>query len=130
METKRIALLGQPNSGKSTIFNTLTGMHQHVGNWPGKTVEKKEGTFTRGGGSGSAGFLFSVGKFRGGDHYKGLYREKRPGSGMYPCGWLSTGKKPVYAGGLCGNKNPCHAGGYNDGCGKGTGKGNQYRQTF
>ena len=48
METKRIALLGQPNSGKSTIFNTLTGMHQHVGNWPGKTVEKKEGTFTRG----------------------------------------------------------------------------------
>lgn len=49
METKRIALLGQPNSGKSTIFNTLTGMHQHVGNWPGKTVEKKEGIFTRGG---------------------------------------------------------------------------------
>lgn len=49
METKRIALLGQPNSGKSTIFNTLTGMHQHVGNWLGKTVEKKEGTFTRGG---------------------------------------------------------------------------------
>ena len=45
-KTKNIALLGQPNSGKSTIFNTLTGMHQHVGNWPGKTVEKKEGTFT------------------------------------------------------------------------------------
>ena len=44
--SKNIALLGQPNSGKSTIFNTLTGMHQHVGNWPGKTVEKKEGTFT------------------------------------------------------------------------------------
>ena len=40
-----IALLGQPNSGKSTIFNGLTGMHQHVGNWPGKTVEKKEGSF-------------------------------------------------------------------------------------
>lgn len=48
MTAKRIALLGQPNSGKSTIFNTLTGMHQHVGNWPGKTVEKKEGKFTRG----------------------------------------------------------------------------------
>jgi len=45
-DTRNIALLGQPNSGKSTIFNTLTGMHQHVGNWPGKTVEKKEGTFT------------------------------------------------------------------------------------
>lgn len=46
MDNKNIALLGQPNSGKSTVFNTLTGMHQHVGNWPGKTVEKKEGTFT------------------------------------------------------------------------------------
>ncbi|MBQ8117501.1 MAG: ferrous iron transport protein B [Lachnospiraceae bacterium] len=45
-DVRNIALLGQPNSGKSTIFNTLTGMHQHVGNWPGKTVEKKEGTFT------------------------------------------------------------------------------------
>ncbi len=44
-EKKTIALLGQPNSGKSSIFNSLTGMHQHVGNWPGKTVEKKEGTF-------------------------------------------------------------------------------------
>lgn len=41
-----IALLGQPNSGKSTLFNGLTGSHQHVGNWPGKTVEKMEGTFT------------------------------------------------------------------------------------
>lgn len=44
-----IALLGQPNSGKSTVFNTLTGAHQHVGNWPGKTVEKVEGEFTRNG---------------------------------------------------------------------------------
>ena len=33
---RKIALLGQPNSGKSTVFNTLTGAHQHVGNWPGK----------------------------------------------------------------------------------------------
>jgi ferrous iron transport protein B len=40
-----IALLGQPNTGKSTIFNKLTGANQHVGNWPGKTVEKKEGYF-------------------------------------------------------------------------------------
>ena len=42
---KTIALLGQPNSGKSTLYNTLTGSHQHVGNWPGKTVEQSIGTF-------------------------------------------------------------------------------------
>lgn len=46
MAEKTIALLGQPNSGKSTLFNGLTGSRQHVGNWPGKTVERKDGFFS------------------------------------------------------------------------------------
>lgn len=44
-----VALAGQPNTGKSTVFNFLTGSNQHVGNWPGITVEKKEGRFVRDG---------------------------------------------------------------------------------
>jgi ferrous iron transport protein B len=50
METKKlkIGLAGNPNSGKSTVFNNLTRGHAHVGNWPGVTVEKKEGKFQYG----------------------------------------------------------------------------------
>ena len=44
-----IALAGNPNTGKSTVFNALTGLHQHTGNWTGKTVTRAEGSFSFGG---------------------------------------------------------------------------------
>jgi ferrous iron transport protein B len=44
-----VALAGNPNTGKSTVFNALTGLRQHTGNWPGKTVARAEGSFSFGG---------------------------------------------------------------------------------
>ena len=44
-QTFKIALLGNPNTGKSSVFNQLTGLRQKVGNFPGVTVERKNGAF-------------------------------------------------------------------------------------
>ena len=43
MRNKTLAIIGNPNSGKTTLFNRLTGSNQHVGNWPGVTVDRKTG---------------------------------------------------------------------------------------
>ena len=51
-ETEReivVALVGNPNVGKSTLFNAVTGLRQHTGNWPGKTVSAAWGRFRRAG---------------------------------------------------------------------------------
>ena len=45
---KKFALAGNPNCGKTTLFNLLTGSTAYVGNWPGVTVDKREGTYKRG----------------------------------------------------------------------------------
>jgi len=46
MSNLKVALVGNPNSGKTTVFNCLTGARQHVGNWPGVTVERVMGEYS------------------------------------------------------------------------------------
>ena len=101
----RIALLGQPNSGKSTVYNALTGSRQHVGNWPGKTVERNDGFYTY------KGARYTVTDLPGSYGLSGNSDEEvitaefiklgAGGPGMYSGGRVTAGAQHVHGGGVC-----------------------------
>ena len=77
-----IALAGNPNCGKTTMFNALTGANQYVGNWPGVTVEKKEGKLKNQ-------------KDVTVTDLPGIYSERKTGCDYRPCGCNKHREKPV-----------------------------------
>ena len=91
--TITIALTGQPNVGKSSVFNVLTGLNQHVGNWTGKTIECKVGTFK------FKGTEFSIVDLPGTYSLTASFGRGTPGAGLYPQGT----SEPDRGGGQCGH---------------------------
>lgn len=130
--TLTIALLGQPNSGKSSVFNGLTGAHQHVGNWPGKTVEHKSGSFTQNGTDYAVvdlpGQLQPVRRFAGGSRHHLLHPLRQGRSRRHSGGQLPAGTLAVYAGGFHRHPHPCRADSEPDGRCRAEGCENRHRQ--
>lgn len=114
MEKERtIALLSQPNAGKSTLFNGLTGSRQHVGNWPGKTVEKKEGHFY------CRGSRYTIIDLPGTYSLSANSNEE-----IVTRDYIASGKKLVYAGRFCRHFRSGHGRAEYDGCCQRAGKRN------